>query len=318
MARNSEPETKGSPEPCNLERHHVLMSSSVKSAVQTFINQEKLPPDYAETVQQWFLPLAETLLHKVAVSSETMVVGISGCQGSGKSTLASLLVVLLRELIGLNSVSLSIDDFYLSHADRQTLAQTVHPLLATRGVPGTHDVRLAVNTIEALKGTGRVAIPRFSKALDDRLPEPDWPQVQAPLDVIIVEGWCLNIGPQNEADLQTPVNLLEENEDQDGKWRTYVNNQLVENYSALYNLVDYLVMLKAPSFDKVFEWRQTQEDKLASRHDGSTDHKIMNTQELKRFIHHYERLTRHGLISLPEKADTVFQLSDEQTILGIV
>ena len=35
------------------------------------------------------------------------------------------------------------DDFYLTQAQRQDLAQQIHPLLKSRGVPGTHDVPLA-------------------------------------------------------------------------------------------------------------------------------------------------------------------------------
>src|SRR5690606_13368304 len=112
---------------------------------------------YLQTVQQWFLPLAEQILRRAAGSRQALLVGVSGCQGSGKSTLAALLVLLARELLGLRAVNLSIDDFYLGHAERQVLARKVHPLLATRGVPGTHEVPLAMDTIAALRGTGEVA-----------------------------------------------------------------------------------------------------------------------------------------------------------------
>ena len=42
--------------------------------------------------------------------------------------------------LGVDCHVLSIDDFYLSKAKRKRLAASVHPLLAIRGVPGTHDV----------------------------------------------------------------------------------------------------------------------------------------------------------------------------------
>src|SRR5690606_12103429 len=106
---------------------------------EDFIERERLPAGYLDTVERWFLPLAERLLQKVASARGTLVVGISGSQGSGKSTLAALLVLLLRELMGLRAVNLSIDDFYLTRARRRDLARDIHPLLATRGVPGTHD-----------------------------------------------------------------------------------------------------------------------------------------------------------------------------------
>jgi D-glycerate 3-kinase len=226
--------------------------------------------------------------------------------------------LMLKELMGLRCINLSLDDFYHTHAQRQHLARTVHPLFATRGVPGTHDVALAVKTLQALKREGEVAIPRFNKAIDDRVPEAEWPKVLAPLDVVILEGWCLCVPCQQDPHLLEPVNALEKMEDVDGRWRQFVNAQLREEYHKLYGLVDFLIMLKAPSFDKVYEWRQMQEDKLAEAiaASGSTGTRLMDRGQLQRFIQHYERLTRHGLDALPEFADVVFELTDSQTIAG--
>jgi D-glycerate 3-kinase len=293
----------------------MVMTSSLRAALELFAQHERLPESYLHTVEQWFLPLAEDILHRVAHSQQALLVGVSGCQGSGKTTLASLLVLLLRELLGLNGINLSIDDFYLTHAERQQLARTVHPLLATRGVPGTHDVQLALDTIAALRKPGVVAIPRFNKAVDDRAPQGDWPKVQAPVDVIVLEGWCLSIGPQSHEQLEIAINSLEEQEDSEGAWRRYVNERIGHEYAQLYDMVDYLVMLQAPDFAKVFEWRQNQEDKLAAKSAGQGT-RIMNREQLRRFIQHYERITRHGLETLPLKADVVFQLTGEQTIAG--
>ena len=163
------------------------MQASLKPALERFIAEEKLPASYLDTVERWFLPLAEELLRLVSRSTRAPVIGVSGCQGSGKSTLAALLVVLLRELMGLRAINLSLDDFYLTQASREELARTVHPLLATRGVPGTHDVALALDTLNSLREPGEVAIPRFNKAVDDRRPGEEWPRVAAPVDVIVLE-----------------------------------------------------------------------------------------------------------------------------------
>jgi len=293
----------------------VSMPSSLSAALEQFAAKEQLPPSYLQTVQQWFLPLAEDLLRKVSTRSEALLVGVSGCQGSGKSTLAALLVLLMRELMGLNCINLSIDDFYLTHAERQRLAREVHPLLATRGVPGTHDVQLAQATIAALRQQGVVSIPRFDKAVDDRSPEALWPRVAAPVDVIVLEGWCLAVGPQTDTELATPINELEANEDPSGAWRRHVNSCNAGAYAELYAMLDHLVMLKAPAFEKVFEWRQNQEDKLAAKSAGQGT-RIMSREQLRRFIQHYERITRHGLATLPARADVVFELTGEQTIAG--
>jgi len=296
------------------------MDPSLQSVVDTFVEQEKLPAEYVGTVEHWFLPLAEQILHHVASHQGTFVIGVSGSQGSGKTTLASLLVKLLEAMAGLRCINLSIDDFYLTHAERQELAQTVHPLLATRGVPGTHDVELALDTLNSLKQPGEVPVPRFDKAIDDRMPEQQWPRIMGPLDVIVLEGWCLSIDAAPESALQEPVNKLEAEEDAEGTWRTYVNEAIRKDYTAFYERVDFLVMLKAPGFEKVYEWRQNQEDKLAQRYRQEAEqgaqagHRIMSTEQLQRFIQHYERVTCHGLETLPEKADVVFQLTEEQTI----
>ena len=290
------------------------MNPTIKAATEQFIKVHKLPPNYIVTVEQWFLPLAESLLQKIAVHQGTFVLGISGCQGSGKSTLAELMVMMLEQLMGLRCINLSIDDFYLTRDERERLSKEVHPLLMTRGVPGTHDVDLAKKTIETLKGSGPVAIPRFDKAMDDRLDRQRWPSVLAPMDVIIVEGWCFGIGPQDNDQLLDPVNSLELNADERGHWRRYVNQSIRERYLDFYNLADYLLMLKAPAFEKVYEWRQNQELKLAEQIKPGEDHKVMDDNALLRFIQHYERVTRHGLETLPAQADCVFELTDEQTI----
>lgn len=294
----------------------MVINSSLHAALELFIAKEKLPSTYLETVEQWFLPLAEQILHKVSRSNQALLVGVSGCQGSGKSTLAELLVMLLKELMGLNCINLSIDDFYLTYAERQTLARTVHPLLATRGVPGTHDIELAISTINKLRASGHVNIPRFNKAIDDRLPVADWQRKQAPVDVIVLEGWCLAVPAQSEQELLPALNVLEQQEDPTGIWRNHVNEQIRTVYTPFYNMIDYLIMLKAPDFAKVFEWRQNQENKLAALQAAGQKNRVMNKEQLIRFIHHYERVTRHGLKILPQRADVVFELTDAQTING--
>ena len=70
------------------------------------------------------------------------VIGLSGLQGSGKSTLAAQIIAAAKEE-RIDATAISIDDFYLGRASRKALARTVHPLLKTRGVPGTHDPALA-------------------------------------------------------------------------------------------------------------------------------------------------------------------------------
>ena len=92
-------------------------------------------------------------------------VGIGGGQGAGKSTLGQLIAA-AAEARELRVAVLGIDDFYLARAERQRLAKEIHPLLATRGPPGTHDVALLRRTLAALQRPGVVTVPRFDNTVD--------------------------------------------------------------------------------------------------------------------------------------------------------
>ena len=284
-----------------------------------FLKRYRLPRNYAETAQRWFVPLAEALATCHKRAGRPLTVGINGSQGSGKSTLAALLCLLLEQQHGLAAVDISIDDFYLSHAQRHKLAHTVHPLLATRGVPGTHDVGLMVETLERLtRSTGSLAIPRFDKASDDPFPSTDWPRISAPLDLVIVEGWCLGTPPQAEEDLAAPVNRLEAEEDTDGRWRRYVNRRIAERYQPLYKTFDAWIMLEAPSFDCVYHWRLEQERKLADRlGDGGRNSRVMDEHGVRRFIEHFQRLTEYSLAALPQQAHFLYRLDEDRAIVSV-
>jgi len=111
-----------------------------------------------------------------------------------------------------------------------------------------------------------------------------------------------------------PVNLLETTEDAAGSWRNYVNRQLAGPYRQLFAQLDLLLMLKIPAWEMVYHWRKRQEQQLAARDCGAG---IMRDARLVRFIQHYERLTRHQLAVLPEKADLVLQLNHQQQVTAL-
>ena len=58
-------------------------------------------------------------------------------------------------------------------------------------------------------------IPHFDKAIDDRVPESQWSTVRYPIDLVIVEGWCVGCKPVRPDQLKSPINTLEELEDKD-------------------------------------------------------------------------------------------------------
>lgn len=241
-----------------------------------------------------------------------MIIGINGCQGSGKTTLADALVALLTHDHQLKCVAISIDDFYLTKAERTQLAEQVHPLLQTRGVPGTHDVALAVRTLKALTdGDSTVAIARFNKAQDDRAPESQWDTHQGPMDIVILEGWCVGAQAQPFAELIEPINTLEAEEDHEGSWRHFVNAQLQLDYPPLFDLLDVRIMLKAPSFDCVLRWRLEQEEKLKQHQQGAG---IMSPAQIERFIAHYQRVTESTLQHQPAQVHFLLTLDCDRHI----
>src|SRR5690606_4848540 len=163
-----------------------------------------------------------------ALAAGACVYGLSGLQGSGKSTLAAQLVVEAGRR-GLRALALSLDDFYLDAPGRAALARDVHPLLATRGPPGTHDVALACAVLDALRAGRPVRVPRFDKLADRRLPPAQWSPVER-ADLVLFEGWCLGAPAEADAALAAPLNRLEREEDGDGRWRRWCNAALARDY----------------------------------------------------------------------------------------
>jgi D-glycerate 3-kinase len=245
-----------------------------------------------------------------AARGRSVLVGLCGSQASGKSTTAGR----LAERLGRQSVRtivFSIDDFYLTLRERRELAGRVHPLLATRGVPGTHDMILMAGTIQALlqaRPDSVTSLPRFDKASDDRVPRHAWPDFEGRPDVVILEGWCVGARPQADSALLEPANELEALEDADGRWRRYANACLGGDYAAFFAGLDLRLMLRAPSFACVHGWRAEQEAGL--NRDSQSARAAMSDAELARFIAHYERMTRWILEDEP--ADLIADIDERR------
>jgi D-glycerate 3-kinase len=245
--------------------------------------------------------LAERIL---AAAPRPSVVAIAGGQGTGKSTLARSLRDALRAAApSLRGEVLALDDFYLPRAARQALAATVHPLLVTRGVPGTHDVARLLATLDAAFRPGHVRVPVFDKGLDDRRGERAF---EGPVDWLIVEGWCLCARPEPEASLETPVNALEREQDADGRWRRWVDARLADEYARLDARFDFRIYLEAADMASVLRWRTQQEQAVPPR-------LRMDAARLARFVAHYERITRALARDLPSRADVVVRLAADRS-----
>jgi len=283
--------------------------------LSTFIKQHNLPEDFTLAVEKYYKPFSDKIYSQFSKSNKPYFVGINGCQGSGKSTLTDFIATYLTSEYLLNIVVMSLDDFYYSSKKRKALAQDIHPLLATRGAPGTHDMVELNRVLELLKErkTG-FPIRKFNKATDEPFPEDDWENIDKPADIIIVEGWCWGVKPQNLEQLKAPINELEYQYDSTGEWRNYVNQQLKVAYEPLYEKMDFWLALQAPSFDCVYKWRLEQEKKLEDRNIGLENSKIMSPAQILNFTQYFQRLTVQGCKTFVQSADAIFYLDYERKI----
>lgn len=245
---------------------------------------------------------------------------IAGLQGSGKSTLAAQLVDAAAAR-GLRAVALSLDDFYLRRRERARLARQVHPLLATRGPPGTHDIALACEVLDAL-GEGRdTRLPRFDKLGDRRLPPSRWRRVRGAVDLVWFEGWCLKVPPQRPDELLQPINALERDEDADGHWRRHCNAALAHDYPALWARLPQLLFLHGlfphgPGFARVPAWRWQQEQAL---HAGrlqtarvAATGTAMTRAQVARFVQLFERVSLQAGRCLPGIAQRTVRIDAQR------
>lgn len=290
-------------------------SDKSRDLSRQLIQEMHLPDAFETTVTQVYLPLMQYIVN--LKQQKPLFISINGAQGSGKSTLTYFLQQLIENETSLRVANVSLDDFYATRRQRQTLGKTIHPLLTTRGVPGTHDMELMQSTLFRLLEGKACRIPRFDKSMDDRCPEEQWTE-QPPVDIVLFEGWCNHSPAQSAAELVEPINQLEAEEDPDGSWRHYVNQKLKLYQQNIFSHADLCIMLKAADFEHVYQWRRLQEHKLRNKQSAGQKQRIMTDAELRRFIQHYERISRHTLKHLPELADIVIPVNPDHSINQII
>lgn len=290
--------------------------TSLSRLKEHFLKEQKLPSAYWAIAQRWFIPMFEQLkMHQLSTNAP-LLIGVNGAQGSGKSTVTALMVKYFNEQANIPTIGFSIDDFYYSKAKRKQLASDIHPLLETRGVPGTHDTQLLSSTLDSLLAGDDCLIPKFNKANDDLHEKSSWEVVKRSTQykIIILEGWCVGSRSVNEKTLSNTPNILEELNDPGLDWRKYVNTQLKQRYEPIFDRLNKLILLKAPSFECVYKWRLEQEHKMRERLSSSSAKVGMSDSEIHTFIQYYQRITEENLQTLPEYCNYVFELDTNRNI----
>ena len=172
---------------------------------------------------------------------------MSGGQGTGKTTTTGILKIILKKFFKRNVYVTSIDHFYKTFKERNKLSKKIHPLLKTRGVPGTHDIHIGLKTLDSLftaKPSTLTPIPAFSKPLDERKPKSTWEVFEGKPDYIFFDAWFGGAKPLSEKNWKTPINTLELKEDTDGVWSKLSNRELAGDYQVLFDRFDLLIIIK--------------------------------------------------------------------------
>ena len=291
----------------------IRFIKSQETSTEKFSNKDKMLKSFLIPVCFW--------ISKKVNNKQPYFVGLAGGQGTGKTTISSLLEIILRKYFKLNVFKISIDDFYRTRKERFNLSKKVHPLLMTRGVPGTHDIKIMLDFFRKSKTKKfkSFKLPKFNKAIDDRCKKNQWYTIKKRPDVVIFEGWCVGARAEKNSTIKKSINSLEKTNDAQLIWRNYVNKQLKTKYKKLYDQLDCLVYLKAKNFSLLQKWRLIQEKKLWLKNKNKkTNNKIMSKGDVINFMQTYQRVTQNMFKFAPRYASVILNLNSNHQIKSAV
>ena len=286
--------------------------ASQETRTEKFKNKDKM-------IKSFLIPVSFYIANR-ANKEKTMIVGLAGGQGTGKTTISSIIKMILEKYFKFNVFKISIDDFYKTRKERINLSKKIHPMLMTRGVPGTHDIKMMLDFFNKAKNKKfkKLKLPNFNKAIDDRFPKKNWNNIYEQPDIIIFEGWCVGARAELNKTLKKPINSLEKTDDQNLIWRKHVNHQLKKKYKKLYSQLNCMIYLKAKSFSLLQKWRLKQEKKLWLKTKNKSSHKIMSKGDVINFMQTYQRITQNMFKNVPKYASIILNLNDNHQIKSAV
>ena len=117
--------------------------SSQETKTEKFKNKGRMIRSFLIPICFW--------ISKKASKKKPLIIGLAGGQGIGKTTITSIITIILKKYFKLNAFKISIDDFYKTRKERKLLSKNNHPLLMTRGAPGTHDIDLMLHFFKKIQ-----------------------------------------------------------------------------------------------------------------------------------------------------------------------
>ncbi|EQC37944.1 hypothetical protein SDRG_04961 [Saprolegnia diclina VS20] len=238
----------------------TLRASASASPFQALVHDYYLP------IFAWAESQYDCLNPPAATTKTCLVLGLSCVQGGGKTTMTSYLELLFKAT-GKNCAVLSIDDVYYTRDGQRRVAEAHpgNPLLEFRGNPGTHDVDLLLDIIAQAKQGADVVVPRYDKSAfegrGDRAPQDAWQHHTGPLDVLVIEGWCLGFEASN---LPLYVSQLH-------AARVYLHrrrrshrhlgpvNEALKDFDRIYAELAAMLVIQVPDAHCVYTWREEAE-----------------------------------------------------------
>lgn len=262
-----------------------------------------------DNLKRLWLPLALKLVQARNKSQQTLIQGILGSQGTGKSTLCKILKPIVNYL-GFSLAVLSIDDLYLTYAERKTL-QKQDPRLIWRGPPGTHDVELGLRIIEqCLQANTEISLPRFDKSAHNGMGDRTASEIVPPPDILLFEGWFVGVEPIATSFFDHPPTPIVT---PDERQFALDCNQRLKAYLPLWDKLDGLVVLYPEDYRLAKQWRKDAEHKMIAL--GKTG---MSDLEIDRFVEYFWQALHPELFITPLTQAQVLLSGDRQGIFAVV
>ena len=179
-------------------------------------------------------------------------------------------------------------------------AKKIDPSLKTRLMYDNELVKQVLTGIKNWKGL--IKIPRFDKAIDDRVPEEEWQEVTKKPDFVIMEGVFIFAQPIVDDNLSKADKFL---------------NAQVRELADSYDFIDLKLILLTDSIEDVIRFRQQQEVELKQIRGKDSG---MTPQEVEAFIRYFQpHLERYTWPQERDpRIDLVFTMGLDRRIIRII